>query len=132
MIKLICGRSRAGKTTYSQQFDNVIHLDLCGGLIDCYDKVLEKVKKKNEDIIVEGVYNTIERRNALLKAYGGNGEKICIWLNTPLEIIEQRFFGKWKPKNLPHIFEPPTYDEGWDEIWVIENNEKHLMKREGE
>ena len=116
MIKLICGRSRAGKTTYSKQFDDVIHLDLCGGLRDCYDKALDKVKAKDGDVIIEGIYNTVEKRLALLQAYNGKGKKICIWLDTPTDVIEQRFFGKWKPRNLPHVFEPPTYDEGWDEI----------------
>lgn len=123
MIKLICGRSRAGKTTYSKRYDDVIHLDLCGGLTNCYDKALEKVRAKEGDVIMDGVYNTIERRTALLEAYKGGGEKVCIWLDTPLEVIEQRFFGKWKPMNLPHLFEPPTLDEGWDEIVIIRGDD---------
>ena len=118
MIKLICGRSRAGKTTYSKRFADVIHLDLCGGLVTCYPNALKKVSEKDGDVIIEGVYNTAERRMALLDAYKGGGKKVCIWLDTPLDIIESRFF-RGSRMNLPHSFDPPTYAEGWDEIEVI-------------
>ena len=121
MIKLICGRSRAGKTTYSKRFDDVIHLDFCGGLHTCYDDALKKVAEKDGDVIIEGVYNTAERRTALLNAYKGEGKRICIWLNTPNDIIKSRFFNS-KNYLLPHLFEPPTYEEGWDEIVVIRGN----------
>lgn len=121
MIKLICGRSRAGKTTYSQQFDDVIHLDNYGS--SCYERVAEKVKQKQGDVIVDGVYNTIERRKTLLSAYQGDGDKICIWLDTPHEVIESRFFGRWKPIDMPRLFEPPTFDEGWDEIVIIRGDD---------
>ena len=120
LIKLICGRTRAGKTTYSQQFDNVIHLDYCGGLTTCYNNVLNKVSKMSEDVVVEGIYNTAERRKSLLEAYKGDGEKICIWIDTPLDVIKKRLFIQ-----LPSTafnFEPPTLNEGWDSITIINNN----------
>lgn len=121
MIKLICGRSRAGKTTFSERYDDVVHLDYCGGILTCYDNVITKVEKIIGDVIVEGVYNTVERRKALLEAYKGDGEKICIWLDTPPEVIEKRFFIKLP--DLPHLFEPPTFDEGWDTIIIIRGDD---------
>lgn len=118
MIKLVCGRCRAGKTTFCKQFKDVIHLDNYGRHPFSYAKCLEKVARTDGDIIVDGIFDTAERRIALLEAYKGGGKKVCIWLDTPLDIIESRFF-RGSRMNLPHSFEPPTYAEGWDEIEVI-------------
>ena len=127
MIKLICGMSRAGKTTYSKQFEDVIHLDYCGGITTCYDRALEKVSKANENVIIEGVYNTADRRMALLSAYNGDGKRVCVWLNTDLDIIASRTFDRI-PK--PTHFEPPTLDEGWDEIIIIRGEHEQRYSRQ--
>lgn len=115
MLTLICGLPRAGKTTYSIRYENVIHLDTSGA----YHGVIHKVKRLTGDIVVEGVYRSKCEREALIKAYKGKGY-VCIWLDTPLEVRMTRFgWDKWcdaKP------FEPPTYDEGWDEIIVIKGD----------
>ena len=129
MIKLICGMSRAGKTTYSKQFEDVIHLDYCGGIITCYDRASEKVSNANGDVIIEGVYNTVERRKALLSAFNGEGKRVCVWLNTELETIASRTFDHI-PK--PTYFEPPTLDEGWDEIIIIRGNDEQRINRQTE
>lgn len=113
MIKLICGRSRAGKTTYTKPYPKAFHLDYGG-----YDRMIIKTMQAEDNVVIEGIYDTAERRKALLEAYKGEGKRICIWLDTPLDVIESRF-GRWKPHNLPHPFEPPTLEEGWDEIIVI-------------
>lgn len=118
MIKLICGRSRAGKTTYSRQFDEVIHLDSCGSATGCYDEVLKRVAAKRDDVVIDGVYNTVDRRKALLDAYHGDGDKICIWLDTSFDVIMSR-----AAVYLPRVFDPPTLDEGWDEIVVIKGDD---------
>lgn len=115
MITLICGQPRAGKTTYSQQFDDVIHLDTSGA----YRGVIHLVRDRRDDVIVEGVYHSASLRTELLRTYKGNGSR-CIWLDTPLEIRrDRRGWDKWC--NLP--FEPPTYAEGWGEIIVIRGQE---------
>ena len=54
-------------------------------------------------------------RKGLLQAYKGKGTK-CIWLNTPIEIKKTR---EGYSKNCEYFFEPPTYEEGWDEIIII-------------
>lgn len=118
-INLICGRSRAGKTTYSKQFEDVIHLDNYGSAPNSYPRVLKKVADAEGKVVVEGIYDTAGLRTELLKAYRGNGKKVCTWINTPLDIIESRFHPRFKPRSLPHPFEPPTYSEGWDEIIII-------------
>ena len=117
MLTLICGIPNAGKTTYSKQFDNVIHLDdLNHGKL-----VLERIKDETGDVCVEGVYLISRQRRDLIKAYKGQGTK-CIWLNTPVdECIARENRGRKEVliRNSAMILEPPTYAEGWDEIEVI-------------
>ena len=122
MITLVCGRCRAGKTTYSKQFENVIHLDTAAKSgRDRYPSVLRLVSEQTGDVVVEGIYDTAEKRRALLDAYAGEGSR-CIWLDTPLEVISGRMglpAGRHHLSVVPREFEPPTYDEGWDEIEVM-------------
>lgn len=110
MLTLICGMPRAGKTTYSMKFENVIHLDELG-----YRAVKDKVSNIVDDVVVEGIYNNASIRMRLAEAYKGQGRK-CIWLDTPLEVRKKR--PMWHPTE-GMIFEPPTLDEGWDEIIVL-------------
>ena len=117
-LTLICGRSRAGKTTYAKRYDNVIHLDSHGRLSQSYPRVLTKLG--DGDVVVEGIYDTAELRTELLNAYKGQGKRVCIWLDTPLDVIKSRFFHV--PSKHPYPFEPPTYSEGWDEIIVIRSD----------
>ena len=111
MITLICGLPRAGKTTYSNRFDDVIHLDNSGG----YGGVNRRLQHKEGDIVVEGVYNTKSQRESLLRAYKGKGTR-CIYLDTPQEVRKTR--QGWD-KFCDYPFEEPSLDEGWDEILVL-------------
>lgn len=122
-IRLVCGRCRAGKTTYCQQFKSVLHLDKYGIHPHSYPKCLEKVATVDGDLIVDGIFDTAERRTALLNAYMGGGQKICIWIDTPLDVIESRIRRYAKTRKLPDPFEPPTLDEGWDEIIIIRGDD---------
>ena len=123
MLILICGRSRAGKTTYSQQFDNVLHCDNVRAKYgEKYPKIYEIVSAE-KDIVVDGLFETAEKRMGLLQAYNGDSPKKCIWIDTDLETIALRTTGgrSNNPRHArPHDFEPPTYAEGWDEIEVIQ------------
>lgn len=116
MFTLICGRCRAGKTTYSQRYDNVIHLDdVSKSGRERYPKVREIVANHAGDIVVEGVYDKKEYREELLNARKHQWTR-CIWLNTPTDVLLQRM---GNGRIVPRHFEPPTYSEGWDEIIVI-------------
>lgn len=109
MLTLICGMPRAGKTTYSKRFSNVLHQD---GLD--YKTVRNRVAMLTGDVVVEGIYEHPSVRMKLAEAYKGEGKR-CIWLDTPLEIRKKR------PMYHPCIglnFIPPTYEEGWDEIII--------------
>lgn len=94
--------------------------------------MLKKVSEADGDVIIEGIYDTAERRKSLLNAFKGDGQKICVWLDTPLDVIDGRFNPKHRPHNLPHPFEPPTLDEGWDEIIIIRGNDEQRINRQTE
>lgn len=106
----------AGKTTYSKRFEKVLHLD--DFWPKCYDRILNRVAEL-DDVVIDGIYNTAEQRGTLIAHYKGESPKTCIWIDTPEEIIGDRhrrlgFHAIHRP------FEPPTTDEGWDEIIRIE------------
>lgn len=111
-LVLICGRPRAGKTTYSKRYADVLHLDSFGHIPNNYATLLEHLPQG--DVVVDGIYNTPELRTELLQRF--DGRKVCIWLDTPLEVIRGRYPKHIKLNNFPYPFEPPTMDEGWDEI----------------
>lgn len=106
------GLPNSGKTTYSQKFDNVLHLDDFPNskFLNC-----NKAVKLQNNVVVEGIYNIKYRRELLLK--GVHTEKICIWIDTPVQVCMHRN-GRSKDIVLYEYisFSPPTYDEGWDKI----------------
>ena len=124
MLTLICGLPRAGKTTYAEQFDGVIHLDKCGA----YRGVIHNVQPHHGDVVVDGVYDKRFYRECLIKAYQGNGTR-CIWLDTPQEVRRTR---KGWNKGCDYPFEPPTLDEGWDEIIIIRGEHEQRINRQTE
>lgn len=117
---LITGIPNAGKTTYSSQFENVIHFDGVRGR-DRRDKIVSAVEQDNS-ICVEGVYAKARERKRLVEA--SKAKNTCIWLNMPLDMcVYRENTGRQRSEHLVQVvyedFEPPTYDEGWDEIIEI-------------
>lgn len=121
---LICGIPNSGKTTYSQKFHNVIHLDEVQPINQSHiAKVCEIISQCNKDIVIEGVCIDAYYRQQILNAAKHYDIKKCIWLNTPLEIClqrENRNRALFIIKNCYKMFKPPIITEGWDEIEVIE------------
>lgn len=122
MLTLICGLPRAGKTTYSKRYEgkcNIIHVDTMGCTwLSRNARSLEAVRLE-EDVVVDGILPHRAERQALLDAYQGD-RAVCIWLDTPLEVRKTR---KGWSKACEFPFDPPTYDEGWDEIIVIKGED---------
>lgn len=115
-MTLICGLPNAGKTTYSQRYPDVIHLDDFprNKFLNCNAFV-----STQDDCVVEGIYNLRCRRLKLLEAYHGNAPRICIWIDTPLDVCIQRE-SRGRPQSVVKSpFQPPTLDEGWDEIRIV-------------
>lgn len=126
MLTLICGIPNAGKTTFSQRFNNVIHFDDVQKTF-----VVCEMVSNEDDVCVEGAFLDSRRRRKIAEAY--KGKKVCIWLNTPLDECIARE-NRGRQKGLFRIcadgFEPPTYAEGWDEIIVIRGDEEEHITRE--
>ena len=125
MLTLICGIPNAGKTTFSFSFVNVIHLDDHKGTTE----VCELVGGMEGSVVVEGVFGSPEKRKRLLESYKGEGSR-CYFLDVPLrESIrrENRGRSRFILENAYRRFEPPTHDEGWDEIIRIENGKLHTV-----
>lgn len=111
MLTLVCGLPRSGKTTYCKRYgDSVIHCDRYGrhGVIGLMADICG-------DVVIDGVYHLAEDRRKLLESYRGEGS-ICIWIDTPLDIRRRRPMWTWHGE-CP--FEPPTVEEGWDEVIVL-------------
>lgn len=120
---LICGIARAGKTTYAQRFGNVIHLDDYPQprFTNC-NKAISKMKG---EIIVEGVYVTKKSRMNLLKSVKTKDKRTCIWIDTSLDVALKRGGRKKKAiRKIAETFEPPTLDEGWDEIVIVKGEQE--------
>ena len=118
-LTLICGLPNAGKTTFSSKFENVLHVDDIGTT----EKLIAAIRPLN-DVIVEGVFPFARSRRKVAET--AVGRRVCIWLDTPLEECKRRENRGRSDKaleNASRLFEPPTIDEGWDEIIRIEECE---------
>jgi tRNA uridine 5-carbamoylmethylation protein Kti12 len=118
-LTLICGSPNAGKTTYSSRYENAYHYD------DMRKQGLKIADIINQDdVVIEGLFETANARRRI--ANMADGYKTLIWLNTPLdECVRRENRGRPIAMVTRHfnMFEPPTYDEGWDEIILIRPNE---------
>lgn len=102
-------------------YQNVIHLDdVSRSGRERYPKVKELVNEHlaDDDVVVEGIYETAAIRKELLSVCKQN-PKQCIWLDTPVDIIQSRTGYNFV---IPKHFEPPTLAEGWDEITIIQGD----------
>ena len=118
---LICGLPNAGKTTFSQRYENVIHFDEVKGGRHRRDKVIEMVSADN-DLVVEGVYDKAKDRKHLAET--SKAKNTCIWLDVSVdECLKRESKYRQRGEHLviwcAESFEPPTLDEGWDEIIIL-------------
>ena len=133
MLILICGIPSAGKTTYSKRFENVIHFDdYSRHCLSQYRRCSEDAAKVKGDVCVEGLYNTKFYRKMLLHYCFDQDQKVCIWLDTDVELCckrenAYRNRGSFLIRNNYKILEPPSLDEGWDKIICIKNNNEVII-----
>lgn len=119
MLTLICGIPNAGKTTYSAKYGNVIHLDDMPS--NQVKNCCIKAREVKGDVCVEGVFHRKKYRRELISMCRHQSPKVCIWLDTPLdECVKREMSYRKRPLGIVTAhnewFEPPTLDEGWDEI----------------
>lgn len=129
---IICGLPNAGKTSYSTQYDNSIHYDeLKLTTRQRYEQICE-IARTDSNAVVEGVFGERKRRTEIVEACHSNGGKaICVWIDTPVEVClerERNYRNRpdWLVLAHAKAFEPPTLDEGWDEILIV--RKEYVMK----
>lgn len=127
MLTLIIGVPNAGKTTFSKNFKNVLHADEIRPTKEVpFMKAVCNAVSEADAICVEGLFMTARHRRPVVEAYKGNDEKVCVWLNYPLEECiarEDRGRKEALVRDSHMVFEPPTYEEGWDRIVIITGDE---------
>ena len=129
-LYVLCGLSRAGKTTYGKKlaaetdaelisFDDYQYLAFEYMPPDMERVVLEKVRdelRSGKDVIYDSMNLRAETRKHILTACQTDGCKcVCVCINTPLDIIAKR--GKVM---FADSFELPSLDEGFDEVRIIQ------------
>ena len=130
-IFVLCAPSGAGKTTFSYQLVeqyNTVRYSFdemkCFKHSDLIKPIIESINK-GESVVVDALYSKIRFRKELLQAINNtNCKKICVYFKTSLEECLNRIAKRSGCEKLPDFivkdiynrFEPPTLDEGWDEI----------------
>ena len=118
-MTVVIGLPNAGKTTYSAQFEDVLHYD---DISRCTRAERNEIYKAFQGDCIEGIYNSKQSRERLLSCLPKDTEKVCVWIDTPAEECIRRENRGRSPelvKSHERMFEPPTLDEGWDEIVLI-------------
>lgn len=117
---LICGLPNAGKTTYSTLFETVLHYDDISRLSKAERN---RIYQQTDVECIEGIYNTRQSRENILENTN-QGRNICIWIDTAEDECTRRE-NRGRPSTIVEhhakIFEPPTLEEGWDEIIIVRN-----------
>ena len=89
--------------------------------------------EKNPSVCVEGVYKNAKDRIDLINA--SSKHNICIWITTPIDVcIDREINGRNRSVHMVQWayddFEPPSYKEGWDEIYILKNDVLIYQERE--
>lgn len=128
-IYLVCGLPNAGKTTYSRRFNNVIHGD---DLMRLTREERKEIFKATAAECIEGVFNKADLRRDVLDSVR-HDRRVCVWIDTPTETcIAREDRGRfYVVEQHAAMFEPPTMDEGWDEIIVIGEKENEWKSENG-
>lgn len=131
----------SGKTTLSKKFSSIYHANLYS-----YDeirkdmffikqseiKMMNLVKEallNNNNVIIDNVYITRESRMKLISELSDiQCEKVLVVVQAPIEVCIERDknrkshnLGETIIRNHYNRYQPPSLDEGWDDIIFIEN-----------
>ncbi len=135
-IYCIMGLPGSGKTTYANYLSKIKNITVIHK--DNYSKQDAFILLNNElthnDVIYDALLFNIKQRKELLSNLG-TCKKYLIIMDTPLEECLQRNSQRIGCNRLPDSaiynlhkkFEPPSYDEGWDEIYYCYEKESELL-----
>lgn len=140
MLAILSGLPGSGKTTYAHKL-----AEETGAILHCYDDLpgafspskqqavhaqmwaaIAEELRQGHDVVCDDLHHTKEKRAAILNAVRGiECKKVLVLMETPLDVCLGRNAGRERrlPDMILHScaakFEPPTLDEGWDEIITI-------------
>lgn len=124
---VLCGLPNAGKTTYSKNYDNVIHIDDIR--FTEYDQLMVELSERinnafnaNDTVVLDGICCSNSMRKRILSLFDDSIYKKCIFIDISEEDMlkrEDRNRHKFELFAISHFFQKPTLDEGWDEIVTI-------------
>ena len=86
-----------------------------------------------DDVEIEGYFGTVNERSRVRSAH--KGEARCIFIDISVEESIRRENRNRHPqilRNAARFFEPPTLDEGWDEIITIRGDKVESINRQRE
>jgi predicted kinase len=118
--------AKSNNLTYNQAFNQFIN-----DAIKYMNIQLEKAIEQSQDIIWDQTNLTVKKRKSILSRFGKKYKKICICIESPKTIQEQTELekrlnsreGKTIPysviKDMSNRYEPPSFDEMFDEISII-------------
>lgn len=135
MIIILCGIPASGKTTLAKSlqgqlysFDDLVTVNTLERHKETQKQMYKDIQTdllNGETVIVDHLLITKDRRKELLSYVPSDCKRVCYVLNTPLKDCLER--NKNRENRLPAFvitqsaeqYEPPTFDEGWDEIIYI-------------
>lgn len=141
---IFCGASGSGKSTLSKKLakeSNLARFSMDELKFFLHSDLLPLVSKSlenGESILVDALYTKLKWRKAILEATEKfQCKRTLVYVDTPLNECVRRNRGRenilpdFVIEDIYNSIEPPTLDEGWDEIIVI-NNDKDIENLENE
>lgn len=139
-LYVMFGLPGSGKTTYANRFDGIVHHfdDMPGanrkGTNDAaYVEFWRRIRTDllgGKDVVADGIHTSKALRRKILDAVSDIGcRKVLIVMDTPLEECLRRNAKRTPPLSDFCIMainahkDPPSYDEGWDEIREVKSYE---------
>ena len=126
---ILCGAPGSGKSTLSKKLaeeQNLTRLSMDELKFFLHSDLLPLVTESlesNKDIIVDALYTKLKWRKAILEATEKfDCKRTLIYVTTPLDECISRNVGRENSlpdfviEDIYNSIEPPTLDEGWDEI----------------
>lgn len=131
MIIFITGLPNSGKSYFTKNIKNCIHLD--NYIVDGYHgnhphKDIDDMLKQYQNVFIEGILPMPGQRKIFFHKYFKHNI-ICVYLDTDKDIIFSRNtrYTKEVLQQFFNCFNPPQLNEGYLSLVTIKNNDEQMM-----